>query len=84
MQIAYIFCYTLAYLSYFNNVGVPIEKKPNPGDNQFNFKLCRSNVTTSIILRPISKPTPRIPILLLIRRQNFNAGYVNQNCNLLF
>ena len=56
MHIAYTFCYTLAYL--FNNVGVPIEKKPTPGDNQFNFKLCRSFVTTSIILRPISKPTP--------------------------
>ena len=46
MQIAYILCYTLAYLSYLYNVGVPIEKKTRPGDLEFNLKICRSNVVS--------------------------------------
>ena len=45
MQIAYIFCYTLAYFPYLYYVGVPIENKPAPGDHEFNLKLCRSNVS---------------------------------------
>ena len=45
MQIAYIFCYTLAYLPYLYNAWVPIEKNP-PGDQEFNLKLCRSNVVS--------------------------------------
>ena len=44
MQIAYVFCYTLAYLSYLYNVEVPIEKNPAPGDHEFNLKFYRSNV----------------------------------------
>ena len=40
--IFYIFCYTLASLYYPNNMGVPIEKKPDPGDQEFNFKFCSS------------------------------------------
>ena len=40
----YMFCYTLAYLSYFYNVGVPIEKKPS--DHEYNLKLFRSNVVS--------------------------------------
>ena len=32
MQIAYIFCYTLAYLAYLNNPRVSLEKKPASGE----------------------------------------------------
>ena len=39
MHIFYIFCYTLAYLSYLNNMWVPIEKKPAPVD--YELKLCQ-------------------------------------------
>ena len=39
-------CYTLAYISYFYNVGVPTEKIPDPGDHELNLKLCRSNVVS--------------------------------------
>ena len=35
--IAYIYGYTLAYLSYLYNVGVPVERKPAPGDHEFNL-----------------------------------------------
>ena len=44
MQIAYIFCYTLAYLPYLYNVGVSIEKKPAPSDHEFKLKFCRLKV----------------------------------------
>ena len=40
------FFYTLPYLSYLYNVGVPIEKKPAPGDHILNSELCRSNVVS--------------------------------------
>ena len=51
MQIAYIFCYILAYHSYFYYVGVSIEKKITPGDRESIWNcvgqmLCRLNVTT--------------------------------------
>ena len=39
MPIAYIFCYTIVYLSYFNNMWVPIEKKADSGDNELNLKF---------------------------------------------
>ena len=39
MAIAYIFCYTSAYLSYPIKMGVSKEKKPAPGDYEFNLKL---------------------------------------------
>ena len=57
MQIFYIFCYTLVYL---NNMWVPIENKPAPGDHEFNFKLCcsiglRRKCRKPICTREISK-----------------------------
>ena len=36
---AYVFCYTLVYLSFLNNVRFPIEKKPSTADHEFNLKL---------------------------------------------
>ena len=41
MKIADIFCYRLAFLSYIYNIEVPIQKKPTPGDHEFNLKICR-------------------------------------------
>ena len=49
MQIAYIFFYTLVYLSYLNHVWFPIERKHAPGDNEFNYKMFRLNVATPFI-----------------------------------
>ena len=42
MRIAYNFFFTLTYLFYLNNMRVPLEKKPAPGDQEFNFKMCWS------------------------------------------
>ena len=44
MQIAYIFCYALASLSYLCWSSNRKEKKPASGDHELNLKLCWSNV----------------------------------------
>ena len=31
-------CYTITYLSYLNNLLVPLVKKPNPNDHEFNLR----------------------------------------------
>jgi hypothetical protein len=36
----YIFCYILAYLSYLNNMWVPIEKKPATSEHEISLKCC--------------------------------------------
>ena len=41
MQIAYFYCYTLPYLPYLYNVGVPIEKK-RPRRSKIQFEIVRN------------------------------------------